>query len=131
MKRHVLLILLGGLAVVLPAALMLMVMQWLFVLVTDLLRPFTQLLSRAAGLNDVVALIAVAALMLATCFSVGLAVRTRIGRWLHEVVDVGLAKVVPGYRATSGLVRELLGEPVEVYRFDTWGITRFRPAAAR
>lgn len=102
MKRHVLLILLGGLAVVLPAALMLMVMQWLFVLVTDLLRPFTQLLSRAAGLNDVVALIAVATLMLATCFSVGLAVRTRIGRWLHEVVNVGLAKVVPGYGAATG-----------------------------
>jgi uncharacterized membrane protein len=109
MKRHVLLIFLGGLAVVLPAALVLMVMQWLFVLVTDLLRPLTQLLSREAGLNELVALVAVAALMLATCFSVGLAVRTRIGRWLHEVVDAGLAKVVPGYRTTSGLVRELLG----------------------
>ncbi|TAL01614.1 MAG: hypothetical protein EPO03_13100, partial [Porticoccaceae bacterium] len=62
MKRHVLLILLSGLAVVLPAALVMMVMQWLFVLVTEPLRPLTQLLSREAGLNDVVALIAVAAL---------------------------------------------------------------------
>lgn len=26
------------------------------------------------------------------------------------------------------LVRETLGEPVQVYRFDTWSITRFRPA---
>lgn len=125
MKRHVLLILLGGLAVVLPAALVLMVMQWLFALVTDLLRPLTQLLSREAGVNDAVALLAVAALMLVTCFSVGLAVRTRIGRWLHEVVDAGLAKVVPGYRATSGLVRELLGSG------ETSRVLSGEPALAR
>lgn len=109
MKRRVLLIFLGGLAVVLPAALVLMVMQWLFALLTEQLRPLTGLVSREAGLDDALALFAVALVMLALCFSVGLAVRTRIGRWLHEVVDGGLAKVIPGYRATSGLVRELLG----------------------
>ncbi|MGB5096321.1 MAG: DUF502 domain-containing protein [Porticoccaceae bacterium] len=125
MKRHVLLIFLGGLAVVLPAALMLMVMQWLFVLVADLLHPLTRLLSATAGLNELVALVVVLVLMLAICFSVGLAVRTRIGRWLHEVVDTGLAKVVPGYRATSGLVRELLGSG------ETSRVLNGEPALAR
>lgn len=125
MKRHVLLIFLGGLAVVLPAALVLMVMQWLFVLVADLLHPLTRLLSETAGLNELVALVVVLVLMLATCFSVGLAVRTRIGRWLHEVVDAGLAKVVPGYRATSGLVRELLGSG------ETSRVLNGEPALAR
>jgi len=125
MKRHVLLIFLGGLAVVLPAALVLMVMQWLFVLVADLLHPLTRLLSETAGLNELFALAVVLVLMLATCFSVGLAVRTRIGRWLHEVVDAGLAKVVPGYRATSGLVRELLGSG------ETSRVLSGEPALAR
>ena len=125
MKRHVLLIFLGGLAVVLPAALVLMVMQWLFVLVADLLHPLTRLLSETAGLNELVALVVVLVLMLAACFSVGLVVRTRIGRWLHEVVDAGLAKVVPGYRATSGLVRELLDSG------ETSRVLNGEPALAR
>lgn len=109
MKARVLVILLSGLAVVLPGLLILMVVQWLFLLLADLLAPLTDLLSHQAGFQRWVALLAVVAAMLATCFTVGLVVRTRIGRWLHEVVETGLARVVPGYRVTRDLVQELLG----------------------
>lgn len=109
MKRNLSVILLGGLAVVLPGLLLLMVLQWLVSLMADLLHPLTQLVSSRAGFSHWLALAAVAVALLAACFAVGLAVRTRIGRWLHEVVESGLARVVPGYRTTRDLVRELLG----------------------
>lgn len=109
MKRNLSVILLGGLAVVLPSLLLLMVLQWLVLLMADLLGPLTELVSRRAGFDRWLALAAVAVLLLAACFGIGLVVRTRIGRWLHEVLENGLARVVPGYRITRDLVQELLG----------------------
>lgn len=109
MKRNLSVILLGGLAVVLPSLLLLMVLQWLVSLIADLLGPLTELVSRRAGFDRWLALAAVAVLLLAACFGIGLVVRTRIGRWLHEVLENGLARVVPGYRITRDLVQELLG----------------------
>ena len=109
MKRNLSVILLGGLAVVLPGLLLLMVLQWLVLLTADLLSPLTELVSRRAGFDRWLALAAVTVLLLAACFGIGLVVRTRVGRWLHEVVEKGLARVVPGYRTTRDLVRELLG----------------------
>lgn len=109
MKRNLSVILLGGLAVVLPSLLLLMVLQWLVSLMADLLGPLTELVSRRAGFDRWLALAAVAVLLLAACFGIGLVVRTRIGRWLHEVLENGLARVVPGYRITRDLVKELLG----------------------
>ena len=109
MKRNLSVILLGGLAVVLPSLLLLMVLQWLVLLAADLLGPLTELVSRRAGFDHWLALAAVAVLLLAACFGIGLVVRTRIGRWLHEVLENGLARVVPGYRITRDLVQELLG----------------------
>ena len=109
MRRSLILVFLGGLAVVLPGLLLLMVMQWLFLFFADLLDPVTQLVSQRAGLNRWLALIAVISLLLAACLTIGLAVRTRVGRWLHDVLEGTLARVVPGYRITRDLVRELLG----------------------
>jgi uncharacterized membrane protein len=109
LKRNLSVILLGGLAVVLPSLLLLMVLQWLVLLMADLLGPLTELVSRRAGFDRWLALAAVAVLLLVACFGIGLVVRTRIGRWLHEVLENGLARVVPGYRITRDLVQELLG----------------------
>lgn len=109
MRRNLTLVFLAGLAVVLPGVLLLMVMQWLFLFFADLLDPVTQLVSQRAGLHRWLALIAVITLLLAACLTIGLAVRTRVGRWLHDVLEGTLARVVPGYRITRDLVRELLG----------------------
>lgn len=109
LKRNVVVILLGGLAVVLPGLLLLMVLQWLVQLMAELLSPLTDLVSRSAGFDQWLALAVVTVLLLLACFAVGLVVRTRVGRWLHEVAESGLARVVPGYRITRDLVRELLG----------------------
>lgn len=109
MRRNLTLVFLAGLAVVLPSLLLLMVMQWLFLFFADLLDPVTQLVSQRAGLHRWLALIAVLALLLAACLTIGLAVRTRVGHWLHDVLEGTLARVVPGYRITRDLVRELLG----------------------
>lgn len=109
MRRNLTLVFLAGLAVVLPGLLLLMVMQWLFLFFADLLDPVTRLVSQRAGLHRWLALIAVVSLLLAACLTIGLAVRTRVGRWLHDVLEGTLARVVPGYRITRDLVRELLG----------------------
>ncbi len=109
MKKHLSLILLGGLAVVLPGLLLLMLMQWLVAIFAELLEPATQLVSRQAGLQHWLAFIAVVLLLLSACFTIGLVVRTRIGRWLHHVLEGTLSRIVPGYRVTRDLVRELLG----------------------
>ncbi|WP_461482162.1 DUF502 domain-containing protein [Porticoccus sp.] len=100
---------LGGLTVVLPIALLVMIFVWLFGGISELISPLTGLLQEQTTLNEFVAFVVVFGLILSSCFLVGLLIKTRLGGWLHGHLDGWLARLAPGYRTIREVVSQLLG----------------------
>jgi len=109
LKTFFTLTLLGGLAVVLPVTILLVIFQWLFVLVTNAIQPLTDWLVSRSDFRELAADMIVVTTILASCFLIGLLVKTGVGRWLHRVFDRSLSKLAPGYRVIRDLVSQFLG----------------------
>lgn len=105
-------VLVGGLLVVLPLYLALLVLLKGVQSVTALLRPLTALLPDWLPAADVLSL----GLVLVLCFLVGIAVRTRVGRMLRERLEKSLLERLPGYALFRSLTERLAGEGRET----TW-----------
>ena len=101
--------LLGGIAVVLPIAILVVLFRWLFALVTGFIQPLSDLLISEAGIQSLVADLLVVVVSLGLCFTIGLLVKTGLGRWLHYWLDTGLVKFAPGYRTIRDLVMQFMG----------------------
>lgn len=101
--------LLGGLTVVLPIALFLLIFQWLVGAVTDGLEPFTSLITDRSEMREDIATVLALAAILGACFVIGLLLKTRVGAWLHDQVDQLLTRFAPGYKSIRELVTQLLG----------------------
>jgi uncharacterized membrane protein len=102
-------VLVGGLLIVLPIYLAVLVLLKGMQSAAALLRPLTVLLPAglpAAGLLSL-------ALVLVVCFLIGIAVRTRVGRILRERVERSLFERLPGYALFRSLTQRLAGEGQE------------------
>lgn len=109
LKAFFTLTLLGGMAVVLPLTIFLVIFQWLFVMVTGAIQPLTDWLTTHTELKELFADIIVVFTIVVACFVIGLLVKTGIGRWLHGIFDQALTKLAPGYRVIRELVSQFLG----------------------
>ncbi len=109
LKAFFTLTLLGGLAVVLPLTIFLIIFQWLFVMVTGAIQPLTDWITAHADVKELVADIIVVMTIVGVCFVIGLLVKTGVGRWLHGIFDTALTKLAPGYRVIRELVSQFLG----------------------
>ena len=101
--------LLGGLTVVLPVAILVILFQWLFRLVTTFIQPMTDWLISRAEMREIVADGLVVLIILASCFAIGLLIKTGVGRWLHRWLDLTLARIAPGYKTIREIVSQFLG----------------------
>ena len=99
----------GGMTVVLPAILLLVVFRWLFRWITDLIQPLTNMLIAQSQLNELVADIVVIGIILAACFLLGIVVRTKVGRFFQENLEDHILNIAPGYRIIKETVMQLLG----------------------
>jgi len=100
---------LGGVLVVLPAAVMLFVIVWLAGLVAKAVAPVTDTLVDGAGMQYFVAVLVTLVGLTCGCFLLGLAVRTRLGGWLFALVERNTLKRVPGYSLVKETVAQLIG----------------------
>ena len=98
--------LLGGLLIVVPIYLAVLVLLKGMKSVAALLRPFTMLLPDWLPAENLLSL----ALVLVVCFLLGVAVRTRVGRTLRERVEKSLFERLPGYALFRSLTQRLAGE---------------------
>ena len=98
--------LIGGLIVVLPIAIFAALVHWLVMLVIGLLEP---LASQLTAIPPVLAYLIVAAAILALCFSIGVAVRTSFGRWIHETLEGKLLSRIPGYKLVRETIMQFIG----------------------
>jgi uncharacterized membrane protein len=101
-------VLVGGLLIVLPIYLAVLVLLKGMQSAAALLRPLTVLFPAwlPAGLLSL-------ALVLVVCFLIGIAVRTRVGRILRERVERSLFERLPGYALFRSLTQRLAGEGQE------------------
>jgi len=108
-RSFVSLTLVGGLAVILPLVLFLLLVRWLAGLLHELAQPVTAAMVARWGLVEPLASLMVLAVVLALCFFLGLVVRTRIGSVLYARFDEWLGKLAPGYRMVRDTVAQLFG----------------------
>lgn len=102
--------LLGGLVVILPVAIMIFVVKWLLEFVTGLIQPITDVLVTQSQMQKLLADIAVVALIITTCFLIGMFVRTRLGLWFVQGLETAVFKKAPGYTVIKETVVQLLGK---------------------
>jgi uncharacterized membrane protein len=100
---------LGGLVVLLPVAILLMVFGWIFGLISGAVRPLTHRLVEWREMREPLALLIVLGIILGLCFVIGLVVRTQIGRFVQEQIETRILAWAPGYNLIKETVRQLLG----------------------
>jgi len=97
MKRFIKTSLLGGIAVILPITILVLLFKWIFDLVGRIIQPLTSLLVAASHFKELAADIIVVGVILSGCFLVGAIVRTKIGGYIQGKIDDRLSRLVPGY----------------------------------
>jgi len=100
---------LGGITVVLPIAILMILFQWLFALVTGVIQPLTNILTSRADVRELMADAIVLLLLISVCFGIGLLIKTGVGAWVHRWLDKGLAKFAPGYSTIRDVVVQFVG----------------------
>jgi len=98
--------LVGGLLVVLPIYLTVLVLLKGMQSATALVRPLTMLLPSWLPAENVLSL----ALVSVVCFLIGVVVRTRVGKAIRHRMDRSLLEKLPGYALFRSLTQRLAGE---------------------
>ena len=99
----------GGVLVLLPVYLAVLLLLKGMQSVSGLLRPISALLPDWVPAQDFLSVLAV----LIACFVVGAAVRTRAGRVVRERIEMSLFGRLPGYALFRGLTQRLAGTSEE------------------
>ncbi|MDE0819741.1 MAG: DUF502 domain-containing protein [Opitutales bacterium] len=99
----------GGLLVILPVALLLFTINWVFEMIRGMISPLTDALLTQASLPAYVADLVVIVALVLLCFLVGMIVRTRLGKWLYSVLDSKLLMKAPGYSIIKETVAQFIG----------------------
>ncbi len=109
--------LVGGLLVVAPIYLAVLLLLKAMQAAAGLVRPFAMLLPDWLPAENLLALL----LVLFACFLIGVAVRTPTGRAMRERIEKALFEKLPGYALFRSLIQRLAGEDQE---------TAWKPALA-
>ena len=100
----------GGIVVILPTILFLIIFRWLFQWMTGLIQPLTNMLITQSHLHEIIADIVIICIILSACFIVGLVVRTKVGCFLRDGLEKHILSIAPGYRIIKETVMQLLGQ---------------------
>lgn len=99
----------GGLLVILPVAVIVIIYKWVYDLIGGWLAPITEKITRAIGIGEFVAIIIVVATILIVCFIVGLLLKTGFIRFFTEKLESRILKIIPGYSIIRDVFNQFLG----------------------
>lgn len=97
--------LIGGVLIVLPVTLLIIVFLKAVVMIKATIAPVTRLFPETVWFPGLIA----AAILLAVCFFVGLIIRTSAGKDVSGQIETKLLQRVPGYMFIKNLIRRLAG----------------------
>jgi len=110
LKRFLKSTIVGGLLVILPVAVFLFALTWIFGLVRKAINPLTIIVMEKSPLQGLVADVLVIVLLIVTCFAVGVIVRTKVGKWLYSFLEAKLLLKAPGYTLIKETISQFLGK---------------------
>lgn len=101
--------LLGGLTILLPISIIVVLFRWIYEIVTGFISPITLLFIRTFDLPRFLADWLVLLFFLLFCFLVGVVVATRLGGWAWQHWENRIMARLPGYRTVRELIVQLMG----------------------
>ena len=107
--------LLGGLGVIFPSALLLIVFNWVFQFVGGIIEPMTRIIVAKSNMQNLLANILVIGAIVAACFFIGISVKTRVGRYIYMLLEKWLERWIPGYKFSTKTFQQFFGERSAVY----------------
>ena len=116
--------LLGGFAVVLPVVITVFFLKWLFNLIVSVIAPITSIILARSDLQEIFASLMVIALIIASCFLIGLMIRTRFGKFIHYLFENKLLKIIPGYKLVKETVNQFINTDGKNSPFTAVAIAR-------
>lgn len=106
--------LLGGIIVILPSIILIFAFNWLFSFVREAIKPLTTLVINNLPLpeqyNETTATLIVLIVIVLSCFTLGLFIRTRVGHWIYSAFESSLLSKAPGYKMIKETVNQFLGK---------------------
>lgn len=108
--------LLGGILVILPIFLLILVFNWLYELVTEQVRPIVIMLVETARLHEFVASILAILITLLICFAIGLIIRTKLGKFTFEILESHFLRKLPFYKIIKETVIQVVGSEKNIFK---------------
>jgi uncharacterized membrane protein len=110
MRRYVRATLLGGIAAVLPMALVIIVFRWIIGLIEKYLSPIVELFNTDSELLLFTIYVILVAAILVSFFFIGVIIETRIGRFFTSVLEKKYLMKIPGYKIARETVMQFFGK---------------------
>ena len=102
--------LLGGLAAILPMALIFFFFRWIFNLIKRYLEPIVNLIEVKMEIQVIILYLLVIAAILAVFFFIGLVIQTRMGRFFNQILEDKYLMKIPGYKIAKDTVMQFFGK---------------------
>jgi uncharacterized membrane protein len=99
----------GGLLIVAPLIVSLLLLQWGFAFLLDSIEPITNIIVRTVKLNYLVSASISIFIILLFCFVIGLFVKTKLGIFSYHFFENKLLKKIPFYKIIKETVIQLFG----------------------
>jgi len=99
----------GGIGIVLPIAILVFLFVWLFYIIVDIITPVAELVTLGTRVSTLLSYVIAIGTIILGCFLIGLFVRTRFGRFFHNVIEREILKRIPGYRILREIVEVFTG----------------------
>ncbi|MBN1832413.1 MAG: DUF502 domain-containing protein [Deltaproteobacteria bacterium] len=108
--------LLGGTVVILPVVILIFVFNWVFNFVTNHIQPLTNMVIKRYEIPRISADVFVIFIIIMICFTVGVFVTTRLGKFVHRSIENRILKAAPGYSLIKETIVHILGEKESPFR---------------
>ncbi|WP_250657602.1 DUF502 domain-containing protein [Alkalimarinus coralli] len=109
-KKFVKTSLVGGILVLLPIVILVLLFNWAFNIVTNMIQPLTDLIIKNNGMPEVLGDMLAIMVIFLVCFVIGSIVSTGVGVLMHTHFDKYLARIAPGYRLIKEIVGQFFGD---------------------
>lgn len=100
----------GGLAAVLPLALLVLVFRWIVSLIQKYLRPIVDLIDTKTEIQEILVYLLTIIALLTVFFLAGLVIQTRLGRFFKGALEEKYLMKIPGYKVASETVKQFFGK---------------------
>jgi len=108
--------LLGGVLVVLPIVILILVFRWLYEFIADKIKPLTYILLETAKLQEFVASGLAIIIILLSFFVVGLIIKTRLGQYSFEQLELRFLTKLPLYNIIKETILQLVGTEKKLFK---------------